>query len=161
MIWSLDTEGRLTFVNHAALQFFVYQPEKILGRNFSEFTTTEQAQKNIEVFESVYTGESILQYEFEGLRKDGTQFWLSCNMMALCDDTGKILGITSTPVDITECKKAEEQLKLSLQEKEALLKEVHHRVKNNLQVISSLLDLQSQHIQVKSHWSFSGSTRTA
>lgn len=78
---------------------------------FTTFITPEQAQKNLKIFEPLYRGESILQHEGQGLRKDGTQFWLSCNMMELRDDTGNILGITSTAVDITECKKAEDQLK--------------------------------------------------
>jgi PAS domain S-box-containing protein len=82
------------------------------------------------------------RYEFRVHLRDGTVGWLAGNSVPQREPDGSVLwhGLIS---DVTDRKQAEELVRESLREKEALLKEVHHRVKNNLQVITSLLRLEA------------------
>ena len=82
--------------------------------------------------------------ELTARRRDGTTFAVQCAASVLRDDHGELTHLMGSLVDISERKRAEAAMRASLEEKEALLKEVHHRVKNNLQVVTSLLALQAQ-----------------
>jgi PAS domain S-box-containing protein len=80
------------------------------------------------------------------LRKDGAECVVQEQAEVIYDDEGRPLRMVGTVQDVTLSHRAERQLMLALEEKETLLREMHHRVKNNLQVISSLLYLQSQKV---------------
>ena len=84
--------------------------------------------------------------EYRIVRADGTECWIWDRAFPIKNELGKVYRIARICEEIGDRKEAETQIRDSLREKELLLKEIHHRVKNNMQVIGSMLQLQAQYI---------------
>ena len=104
---------------------------------------TKEYWKNI--FDKVFKGESI-KFEIERKNINGIIYYREIYVNPVVGEDGDVVEISGIGHDITQKKLNEKELTNSLKEKEILLKEVHHRVKNNMQVISSILSLQSSYV---------------
>lgn len=136
--------------NTAVQQIFGYKKEEVIGRTL-EFLHVNRANYddfNNKLSTALKT-EGLFNSEFAALRKDGAAVVTEYTVTETSDDSSGRTVLVIVARDITERKRAEEQLKVALKEKEVLLKEIHHRVKNNLAVISSLLNMQSKYIKDK------------
>ena len=145
-VFTLDAKARFTFGNAAGERLTGYRREELLGRPFTDLVAPEDLPELIGRFERALAREGTSPHvRAEMIRKDGRRVPIELSMANLVQD-GRIIGRIGVGRNLTDRRQAEEQIKASLLEKEVLLKEIHHRVKNNLQIISSLPNLQSKYI---------------
>jgi PAS domain S-box-containing protein len=147
VVTQTDIAGVVEYASPSAEQVLGYRLEEILGGSVFDRIHPEDVQKAREAFQTAIRERTGGRLEFRYRHADGHILWLESVGNLLRDDQGNVTGAVFGTRDITVRKKVEEQIKASLLEKEVLLKEIHHRVKNNLQVISSLLSLQSEYLQ--------------
>jgi len=150
VVTQTDVDGTIRYISPSGFLALGYRPEETLGRSLFEKVHPDDRQQAEKAFRDALAKKSSMTLEFRHRQAGGDYVWLEAVGNLLFDEQQLVVGTVFGIRDITERKSAEEQVKTSLQEKEVMLKEIHHRVKNNLQVISSLLSLQSDSLSDES-----------
>ena len=156
---SLDESGLFVRINDTELAMLGYRREELEGmKTFFDLATEESRQQFEANFQVLAKTGRLDNLEIGLRRKDGSIQPLLTHALAVYDQNGRFCRGRFSVIDISDYKKAEAErvraeetlrgsvvaLRHSLAEKEVLLREIHHRVKNNLQIITSLLRLQGR-----------------
>lgn len=140
-----DGDGRIVLANPQVERVFGYERGDLLGRSVEELVPTRErdAHPPRRADYQRHGTRRLMAHgrDLYGLRRDGTEIPLEIGLSPMGDGRGTVLAAV---VDLSARQASQAQLEAALREKTLLLDEVHHRVKNNLQVIVSLLSLQSR-----------------
>lgn len=151
LIWTVDRNINLTSFNKNYYDaiYAIYKVKTQVGMSLIQGEMVSTSEYNdfwTKKYELAFQGQPQ-HFETSLKNSEGKDGWLEIYLNPIYGPDNKISEVSGIGHDITEKKLTEETIKQSLKEKEVLLKEVHHRVKNNLQVISSILNLQSSYIK--------------
>ncbi|MGD0503737.1 MAG: PAS domain S-box protein [Steroidobacteraceae bacterium] len=151
-----DLDGVIRSWNAGAERLLKYGAAEIIGQPITQLLPDDRKDEESLILTQIRNGQPVAHFETVRRRKDGTLVDVSLTISPIRDRVGAIVGASKIMRDITERKQYVEQLRSlnaelqerilarnsELRERDALLQEIHHRVKNNLQVISSLINMQ-------------------
>lgn len=145
----INESGKIELVNAQAEETFGYSRTEMLGMQVETLIPSRYRSNHPSHRESFKKNPEARRMgvgrDLFAQRKNGTEFPVEIGLNPIVIQGHQY--VLSVIVDITERKEHESRLRLSLEEKEVLLKEIHHRVKNNFQIISSMLRLQSRYVK--------------
>lgn len=145
MVIRVDEDGTFRYVSPSHERILGFRPGELLGTPAPDLIHPDDRDAVVaKLTEIVRAGNGTLS--FRSRHKNGEYRWLESLGRSVMNEKGEYIGAVIGSRDITDRHIAEEQLRDSLKEKEILVKEVLHRVKNNLSLVASLLNLQSGYV---------------
>ena len=141
---SLD--GTITEWNPAASRLLGYSAEEAVGQSVTLIFPDSKIAEEALLMDRIRLGHRVPPFETVRVHKNGCLMDVSVTISPLRDRSGAVIGACKLARNITVEKQQRDQISEALEEKTALLHEVHHRVKNNLQIVSSLLNLQARKV---------------
>lgn len=154
-VFMLDPQGRVATWNAGAERLKQYTVREAIGQPYAMFFPEEDVASG-RPMAILELASRDGRFEEEGwrVRKDGSRFWTEVIITAIRAADGSLEGFAKIARDATDRRRRDDELAgkhselmRSLREREVLLQEVHHRVKNNLQVISSLINMQARKLE--------------
>ena len=147
-IGMISLDGKLQLMSDKLLVMYGYsveQKDEIIGKTAFDFIDPSNHKMLFDNMHKLLAGKKDFNVsEYLAVKKDNSKFYVELSSSVLFDSKGDPESILFVERDITERKQAEEEIKRQLAEKEILLKEVHHRIKNNIASIGGLLSLHVQ-----------------
>ncbi|MCO5167966.1 MAG: PAS domain S-box protein [Planctomycetes bacterium] len=145
----VDRAGRIVIVNGQTERLFGYAREELIGQPIEVLVPDRYQEAHVAHRDGYFAAPKTRPMgagvsSLTGRKRDGTELPVEISLSPMHGSEG--LLVTAAIRDITDRKLVETRLRSSLQEKEVLLKEIHHRVKNNLQIVSSMLNLQLEQL---------------
>ncbi|MDX2172485.1 MAG: PAS domain S-box protein [Bacteroidota bacterium] len=149
-IWTIDKGQRLTSFNKNYFDLIsnIYNTQPYVGLSLNRGILNNDKEYNELLknnYQKAFLG-TATNFEIEVLDKHLNKVYLEVFLNPIYNNNNLITEVSGIAHDITDKKTSQQKIEQSLKEKEILLKEVHHRVKNNMQVISSILNLQSSYV---------------
>lgn len=154
MLWESGTDSECDFFNQRWLEFTGRPLEKELGVGWAEGVHAEDFPRCMDTYLDAFAHRRPFRMEYRLRRHDGTYRWILDQGVPRVSPGGLFEGYIGSCVDVTELRDAGDEIRRlygsiqrRLRERELLLREIHHRVKNNLQLISSLLGLNARDLE--------------
>jgi PAS domain S-box-containing protein len=138
-----DPDGTIHYVSPSVRPMLGYDPGELMGRQPQEFIHPNDMKSTVSpALELAQLGENVRSVVYRLRRRDGLYVWLDSSSESVVDADGEITSLITKSRDVSERRATEEQLRKALLEHEYLIREMNHRVKNNLAMVKSLLDLK-------------------